>query len=76
MGERKMIVQKCFACGQPVRFPSQPCPHCGYQFTADDNTSCPNRSFANCMITGNLCQHSSHYGKCPIKNEVEREIEN
>ena len=68
-----MVVMKCFACGNPIKFPQLPCPHCGYQFTADNNKSCPNISFANCTLTGNLCQHAGHYGKCPIKNEVERE---
>lgn len=68
-----MIIVKCFACGQPLRNPKDPCPNCGYQFTADNNLKCPNISFGNCNLTGNLCQHSGHYGKCPIKNEVERE---
>ena len=76
MGKEKeilMLVITCFACGKPIKDTKAPCPHCGYQFTADDNSSCPNKKFANCTLTGNLCQHSANYGKCPVKNEVERE---
>ena len=68
-----MLVITCFACGKPIKNAHIPCPHCGYKFTAGDDLDCPNKQFGTCTLTGNLCTYVGNYGKCPVKNEVERE---
>ena len=63
----------CFNCGKILRNINVPCPNCGYFYSADTNKECPNIRMGTCLVTKALCRNMGNYGKCPVKNELERE---
>ena len=63
---------KCFACGKEIGNNIE-CPECGYSFTFENTSKCPDNDEGICIITENPC-FCEDFFSCKVKQQAEKEV--